>query len=159
MNRAELLAVLRGHDIQLNAYAETLFEDSRFTTLARQHLVEIRALSVAELGFDGGATYGQLLAAALESGLAECPLELGPHLRLQFFDQPDGADDAPLTPGRAPHGSITIASSPLDDNDDTAKGFYLRRVHGVLWLRGYRSWRGHIWSPSDVLVFSKGTTA
>ena len=159
MSRSELLAALREHNIQLNQYAEALFDDRRFTTLRRQHVVEIVALSVAELGFGEGATYGQIIARALESGWVECPLELGPHLRMQFPDQPDGADGKPLTHGRAPPGSITVASPPLDDSDETAKGFYLRRVESVLWLRGYRSWSGHIWGPEDVFVFSKGRTA
>jgi hypothetical protein len=73
--------------------------------------------------------------------------------------EPDGADGKPLTHGRAPPGSITVASSPLDDSDETPKGFYLRRVDGVSWLRGYWSRPGHIWSPRDVLVFSRGSGA
>ena len=155
MSKSELLRALRERNVQFNNAAEALFEDRRFTTLGRQHLIEIAALSVAELGFGEGATYGQLIARALESGLIECPLEIGPHLRLQFLDQPDGADGMPLTHGRAPPGSITVASPPLDDTDETPKGFYLRRVDGALSLRGYWSWSGHIWSPEDVLVFSR----
>jgi hypothetical protein len=157
IDRSELLSVLRERNVQLNEAAETLFRDHRFTTLARRHVVEITALSVADLGFGEGATYGQVIARALELGLTECPLELGPHLRIQFLDQPDGADGMPLTHGRAPPGSITVASPPLDDGDETAKGFYLRRVDAVLWLRGYWSWSGHIWSPEDVFMFSRGT--
>lgn len=153
--KSELLAALREHDVQINQAAETLFADSRFTTLGARHVVEIAAVSVAELGFGDGATYGQLKARALESGLVECPLELGPHLRMQFRHQPEGADAKPLIRGRAPLGSITVASSPLDDSDETAKGFYLRRADSVLWLRGYWSWPGHIWSPDAVLVFSR----
>jgi hypothetical protein len=159
LSKPELLAALRAHDVQLNQAAETLFEDPRFTTLRGRHVVEIAALSVADLGFGEGATYGQLVARALESGLVECPLELGPHLRMQLRDQPDGADGKPLSHGRAPHGSITVASSPLDDVDEAPKGFYLRRVNAVSWLRGYWSWPGHIWSPEDVLVFSTGSAA
>jgi hypothetical protein len=159
MGKSELLAALREHDVRLNQAAEALFEDPRFTTLGGRHVVEIAALSVAELGFGEGATYGQLVARALESELVECPLELGPHLRMQFRDQPDSTDGKPLTHGRAPPGSITVASSPLDDRDETAKGFYLRRVDGVSWLRGYWSWPGHLWSPQDVVVFSRRCVA
>ncbi len=159
IGRSELLAALREQNVRLNGAAEALFRDHRFTTLSRRHDVEIAALSVAELGFGEGATYGQLIARAFELGLTECPLELGPHLRVQFLDQPDSTDGTPLTHGRAPPGSITVASSPLDDGDETAKGFYLRRVDTVLWLRGYWSWPGHIWTPEDVLVFSRGTAA
>jgi hypothetical protein len=159
LSKSELLAALREHDVQLNQAAEALFEDPRFTTLGAQQVVEVESISVAELGFGEGATYGQLIARALESGLVECPLELGPHLRMQFRNQPDWADGKPLTRGRAPPGSITVASSPLDESDETAKGFYLRRVDSVSWLRGYWSWPGHIWSPEAVLVFSKCSAA
>jgi hypothetical protein len=155
MSRSDLRRALRDRDVQLNSAAEALFEDRRFTTLARQHVIRVSALSVAALGFAEGATYGQLVAAALASGWTECPLELGPHLRLQFPDQADGTDGLPMTHGRAPPGSITVASPPLDDSDETPKGFYLRRVDGALWLRGYRSWSGHVWSPGDVLVFAR----
>ena len=112
-------------------------------------------MSVAELGFADGATYGQLTVRALDFGLVECPLELGPHLRTQFLNQPESGDGSPLTHGRAPAGSITVASPPLDESDDTPKGFYLRRVDGVLWLRGYWSWDGHIWGPTDLLLFAR----
>lgn len=159
MSKSEMLRGLREQGVQLNHAADALFEDRRFTTLDRQQLIEIEARSVAELGFDEGATYGELLARALESGLVECPIETGPHLRLQFLDHPDGADGKSMTHGRAPPGSITVASAMLDDTDETPKGFYLRRVADVLWLRGYRSWSGHIWSPEDILVYSKGIAA
>jgi len=155
MGRPELLAALREHGVQLNEAAEGLFRDPRFTTLARERVVGIAALSVAELGFPDGATYGQLIGRARELELTECPLELGPHLRIRVLDQPETAHGGPVTRGRAPPGSITVASPPLDDRDETAKGFYLRRADGVSWLRGYWSWPGHVWTPDGVLVFSK----
>jgi hypothetical protein len=155
MDKRELLQALRDQKVQLNQAGEALFEDRRFTTLRQKKVIEIACLSVADLGFVEGATYQQLTARALESGLVECPLELGPYLRLQLLDQPEGSAGVPATKHRAPPGSITIASSPLDDCEETPKGFYLRRIDAVLWLRGYWSWPGHIWSPEDVLVFSR----
>ena len=44
---------------------------------------------------------------------------------------------------------------PLDDTDETPKGFYLRRIDGVPWLRGYWSWPGHLWSPEDRRLFAR----
>ena len=153
--KSALLQALREHEVQLNEAAEALFEDPRFAPAAASQVIDIVSLSVADLGFPEGATYGQLTARALESGWVECPLELGPHLRLQFVDQAEGADGSAVTHGRAPPGSITVASPPLDETDETPKGFYLRRVDGVLCLRGYRSWPGHVWGPDDVLVFRR----
>ena len=155
MDKRELIQALRQQSVQLNQAAEVLFDDPRFTPLPQSKVIEIALVSVSALGFGEGATYQQLTERALKSGLVECPLELGPHLRLQFPDQPEGSAGRPATQHRAPPGSITIASSPIDDCDDTPKGFYLRRIDGVLWLRGYWSWPGHIWSPEDVLVFSR----
>jgi hypothetical protein len=36
-------------------------------------------------------------------------------------------------------------------------GFYLRRIQGVLWLRGYRSALEHIWSADDRFVFRRAS--
>ena len=155
MDKRDLLQALREHKVQLNQAAKILFEDRRFTPRSQSKVIEIAFLTVADLGFGEGATYEQLMARALQSGLVESPLELGPYLRMQFLHQPEGTDDSPTTQHRAPRGSITVASSPLDNCEKTPKGFYLRRIDGVLWLRGYWSWPGHIWSPEDLLVFSR----
>ena len=155
MSKSELLQALRDQSVQLNRAAEMLFADLRFTVLGRKQDFEIAPVSVADLGFGEGATYAQLTARALESGLSECPLELGPHLRLQFPDQPEGACDTSTTHGRAPPGSITVASPPLDDSDETPRGFYLRRAGGVLWLRGYWASPDHIRNPDAVFVFAR----
>ena len=48
---------------------------------------------------------------------------------------------------------VTVASAPLCDDEEVPKGFYLRRIEGVLWLRGYQSWSGHVWSGEDTFVF------
>jgi len=155
-DKSELLQALREHHVQMNRAAQALFEDPRFTPLSQDQVIDIATLSVADLGFAEGAGYGEIIALARESGLVECPLELGPHLRMQFLDQPEGVVTIPTMHGRAPHDSVTIASPPLDDSDETPKGFYLRRIDGGLWLRGYWSWSGHVWSPEDVFVFSRG---
>jgi hypothetical protein len=141
---------LRARGVALNDAAEALFADPRFPTLAPFDL-PIVAVTVAELGFADGATFDALCARAAARGLGLAPLALGPHLRLARWDQPDST--APPTPGRAPPGALTVASAPLDDDDTTPAGFYLRRADGLVWLRGYRSWPGHRWRPDDVLVF------
>src|SRR5262245_61745268 len=112
------MQALREHGVQLNRAAEALFEDRRFTTLTQSKVIEIAVVSVSDLGFGEGATYQQLTERALEFSLVECPLELGPHLRVQFLDQPEGSAGFPATQHRAPPGSITIASSPLDDYEE-----------------------------------------
>jgi hypothetical protein len=155
VDKRELVRGLREHDVRLNEAAEALFEDRRFVPLGRRAVVEIAFVSVGDLGLPDGATYEQLVRRALKSGLVESPLELGAELRMRFRNQPEGSAGFPAREHRAPHGSVTVASSPLDGSDETPKGFYLRRIEGVLWLRGYRSWPGHIWASEDVFVFSR----
>lgn len=159
IDKRDLLRALRGRNVQFNQAAEVLFQDQRFTSLSRSRVVEIAALSVGDLGFGEGATYDQLTARALASGWVQCPLELGPHLRLQFLDQAEGSVGFPATKHRAPPGSITVASVPLDDHEETPKGFYLRRIDGVLWLRGYWAHPGNVWRPDDVLLYARDGSA
>lgn len=151
--KPELMKQLRSAGVELNAYAQALFDDSRFSPANAITSVGVTALSVADLGLPDGARFAEILARAEDLGLSPCPLEMGPHLRLQFLQQVEASVGHPATAQGAPAGSLTVASLPLDDSDETPKGFYLRRVDGRLWLRGYRSWPGHVWSPCDQLVF------
>ena len=155
MGKLELMEALRAHHVQLNQAAEILFEDGRFVPMREGMVIEIAFVSVGDLGFQDGATYEQLNKRAREIGLAESPLDLGPHLRLQFLHQPEVPGGSLASQHRAPPGSITVASAPLDESEETPKGFYLRRVDGALWLRGYRAPAEHVWSPEDVFVFSR----
>jgi len=157
LDAPSLLHSLNRFGARLNRAASILFQHPHFTTLERPHVVDIAYRSVAALGFSEGATYRQIVGRALEAGLTECPLELGPHLRMQFPDQLEVP--ATATSGRAPPGSITIASCPLDDAEPTPKGFYLRSLGGVSWLRGYWSPHDHVWAATDVLVFSRAIVA
>lgn len=126
--------------------------DQRFTTSLTRTLVEAVQLRVAELGLPGGGRFAQIVRRAARRGLDVCPLELGRHLRLALLHQPESVSEKPAARGRAPVGSITIASGELSSDDNLPKGFYLRRIRGVLWLRGYRSWADHFWSPEDEFV-------
>jgi hypothetical protein len=159
VDKPSLLHALAVHGVRLNQAAEGLFQDPRFAPFEHSYSVEIAYVSVAALGFSEGATYQRITARAFEQGLAECPLELGPHLRLQFLDQIEAPAAAPAGIRGAPPGSITIASRSLDDSELTPRGFYLRRLAGVSWLRGYWSPADHVWTASDVFVFLRGSTA
>ena len=102
--------------------------------------MQIVERTVGGLGFPDGATLSQLFEAAAEHGLRPCPPATGPHLRLSTLGQ-EAAPDSIMSNGRAPSGSVTIASTPLRDDDEYPKGFYLRVVDGVPWLRGYAGTR------------------
>jgi hypothetical protein len=153
--RDQLRRELELRGVKLNESGEELFANPAFTTAKESLLIECVELSVADLGFAAGATIEALSKKAAELGLALCPLEVGPHLRLQYLDQPEGFLGYPPSQHRAPPGSLTVASPALAEDHETPKGFYLRKISGVLWLRGYRSGPEHMWSPKDRLVFCR----
>lgn len=153
LTKAALRHALQHNAILLNESAEQLFASDQFTTAATRYALTTVELTVRDLGFPDGATMAVIEAQASALGLGLCPLELGPHLRLHYLDQPEGYWGQPLLEYQAPSGSITVASAPLVANDDFPKGFYLRRIQGVLWLRGYRSGPDHLWSPGDHFIF------
>jgi hypothetical protein len=152
-NKEKLLAELERAGIQLNEAARTLLSSKQFTTsMPSRQLITVE-LTVRQLGFTQGATLCALHDQATALGLFPPPLDLGPHLRLQYLDQAEGFWGHPVTEHQAPPGSITIASAPLSEEDEFPKGFYLRRIKGALWLRGYRCGMEHLWNSGDRLVF------
>ncbi len=153
LTKAELLQALQRNAIAMNASGERLFASDQFTTSETRYAVTTVELTVRDLGFPRGATIAAIYGRAAALGLGLCPLELGPHLRLQYRDQPEGDWGKPVRRHQAPCGSITIASEQLAADDDFPKGFYLRRIKGVLWLRGYRSGPEHVWEPEDHFIF------
>lgn len=155
LTKSQLVRTLRQASIRLNRYAMKLFRDDRFTVSDTKHVVRTVELTVGDLGYVQGATSIEILVTAGRFGLDPCPLELAPYLRLAYLDQPEGSFGSPIRQHRAPLGSITVASKPLDADPATPKGFYLRRIDGALWLRGYLSDAAHVWSPKDHLVFSE----
>lgn len=153
-DKVELLSRLDAAGVKLNDYAKALFADQGFSTSPAETTITIKELTVAELGLRAGGTFRRIIARAKDLGLSECPLEGAPHLRLQSLDQPEGSLGQPPSKHRAPHGSITVAA--LLPAGDLVMGFYLRRIDGELWLRGFRCSADHVWSPEDVFAFAAG---
>lgn len=153
LSRQELRAALDGLGVLLNASAEVLLNNAIFDQqrLESFHVVKC---TVGQLGITGGATLSSIFSRAHEAGLSLCPNVTGPYLRLAMAGQAS-APDSVMSNGSAPSGSITIASAPLDDDDVLPKGFYLRAVNEVLWLRGYHATEEHIWSADDCFAFAR----
>lgn len=150
LDRDELLAQLSRRGVELNPSARELVQLPDFdspTTVTVHPLVR----TVAELGLADGASLSSILQAVTERGFELVPLVAAPWLRLAMLDQA-GASDSIASTGRAPSGSLTIASPPPSGDDDVPKGFYLRVIDGVPWLRGYRCDDEHPWSGDDAFL-------
>ncbi|AOH56574.1 helicase [Peribacillus muralis] len=155
LTKSQLIHKLQQYSILMNDYGERLLADDKFTTSDTKYSLQTVELTVGDLGFPHGATTAQIFKKASELGFELCPLELGPHLRLGYLDQPEGYLGNPLLRHQAPSDSITIASEILTEDDDFPKGFYLRRINDLLWLRGYRADHLHVWNPNDHFIFCK----
>ncbi|MEK5475660.1 helicase [Paenibacillus sp. FSL R5-0407] len=155
LTKSQLIQKMQEHSIMINEYGEQLLTDNRFSISDKKYRLQTVELTVSDLGFRDGATTDQIFKRATELGLELCPLELGPYLRLQYLDQPEGYSGDALQRHQAPSGSITIASEILTKDDDFPKGFYLRRISDTLWLRGYCADDLHVWNPYDHFIFVK----
>ncbi|MFD1848896.1 helicase [Oceanobacillus bengalensis] len=153
LTKSQLIQKMQQQSILMNAYGKRLFSEDKFTTSDTKYTLKIVELAIRDLGFPRGATMPQIYKRANELGLELCPLELGPHLRLAYLDQPEGYSGKPSLRHEAPSGSITIASDIISEDDNFPKGFYLRKMSDVLWLRGYIADHLHIWSPDDYFIF------
>ncbi|MEN2766091.1 helicase [Ornithinibacillus xuwenensis] len=149
----QLRLKLQQQSILLNEYAQVLLSDEDFTTSNIKYILKTVDLRVTDLGFPNGATLPQIFDRAIKLGLELCPIELGPHLRLMYLDQPEGHRERLSQQHTAPSGSITIASNVVKEDDLFPKGFYLSNINGVLWLRGYTADNQHIWNPCDHFIF------
>ncbi len=155
LSKTDLIEKLKQNSILMNEYGKKLLTDDKFTTSHIKHSLHTVELTVSNLGFPNGTTTSQLYKRAAELGLTLCPIELGPYLRLAFTDQPEEYSENLLKRKQAPLGSITIASEILTENDNFPKGFYLRKINGTLWLRGYIADQLHIWNPHDHFIFCR----
>ncbi len=154
VSKADLLERIQAMGIKVNSIALEIFTDEDFRTQERESTIEVIGTTVGELGLTDGGVLGQAIDAAEALGYGLCPLELGPHLRLAYLDQEEGSVGFAATQHQAPPGSITIIDQRPNEDKSEYRGFYLRRIEGNLWLRGYKSWSGHVWQPQDMLVFT-----
>lgn len=154
LSKPQLIDKMQQQNILLNELVKKLFAADTFATSIDPYVLKTVELSVHDLGLPEGGTITEIYRRADHLGLELCPLELGPFLRLGYIDQPEGLLDSHKQ-NQAPNGSITVASKIVTEDDNFPKGFYLRMLNGVLWLRGYVCDDQHVWDPSDRFIFVK----
>lgn len=137
--------------VELNDYARMLLAHQIFDSVRPAEQANFASFRVQDLGIQQPATLKTILDLAMSRGLALCPASAGPFLRLAIMDQQNSTNST-LSAGKKPANSLTIASLPLG-TDDIPKGFYLRVVDGVPWLRGYRCENAYEFGPEDAFIF------
>src|SRR3989338_9869010 len=84
----QFLEELVSKQINISDYAQDMLKSKDFAYLKKSEGVQLIRISVADLGFDRGATTDQVYGRAQSLGLELCPAEVGPHYRLKYIDQP-----------------------------------------------------------------------
>lgn len=153
LSKIDLMNKLNEKDIFINELGKQLLMDGRMSVSEKMYELKTIELTVGDLGLIDGAVLPDIYEQAIKKGLFLCPLETGPYLRLAYLDQPEGYTDKPLYEKRAPYGSITIASEKVDKREDFPRGFYIRKIEGRLWLRGYVADDIHKWNSNDRFLF------
>jgi len=73
---------------KISTWASHIIRRFEFIVTPKPTEINLAVVSVADLGFAGGATRAEIYARAQELGYSLCPPEVGPQLRLQYLNQP-----------------------------------------------------------------------
>jgi hypothetical protein len=98
------------------------------------------SFSVENLGFPNGATTQEIYQKATELGLEICPAEVGPLLRLNYPDQPNGE-------------YLWVAMESIITSDGNQHVFSVRHGHGELKLNTHWDSPGGRWDGGHRFVF------
>lgn len=144
-SKEDLLKRLIAEGIHLNEYAKILLSSDVFEASPSEEAADIVELSVQDLGFTNGATFEEIFSRIEHLHLNLCTLEIGPYLRLNYLGQQEETETGK---NKAPKGSITIFSKiEKQEDEEFPKGFYIRKIDGRLWLRGYVCPIDYLWPP------------
>ncbi len=126
----------------LGEWANDILGKTTFKAAKKKTEIDLVVISVAELGFKNGATLQDIYQRAQELGFDICPPEVGPQLRLQYKDQPNG-EWLPI--GMEP---VVVSNGPL-------RVFSVGRDDSGLWFDGHWGHPGAFWDPDDRWVFAR----
>jgi len=139
-NADEFRKALKKDGFKIGDWGNDILGKPAFTVSSAEEEIQLANVSVADLGFKEGATYGNICAKAKELGLELCPNEVGPQLRLQYKDQPKGE-------------YLRIAMEPISDSDGILDIFRVAHDDDGLWLLGSNGRSDYFWSANDRFVF------
>ena len=81
---------LRRAGFEVSSYAVAMMRRPELVLAREKARVELVTASMRELGLEHESTLQTIYAKAKERGWSSCPPEVGPQLRLQYVDQPEG---------------------------------------------------------------------
>lgn len=135
---ADLRKALKHGGFQISDWASSILDRTPLASQATT--VDLAKVTVAELGFQNGATTAEIYARARERGLELCPAEVGPVLRMAYNDQ-------------AVSEWLAIGMEQIAGPDGRPRVFSVKHDEDGLWLDHYRVWPDDGWGPGIGFVF------
>lgn len=114
----------------------------RISVAPKPTTVELVLVTGAELGFPNGASRKNIYNKAFNFGLDPCPAEVGPQLRLQYSEQPNGE-------------WILIGMEPIADSDGGLGVLCVAHDDYGRWLNGNNGRPGNFWDGDNRWVFCR----
>ena len=140
--KKELMKEMEKNKVWISNYAKSMIDNPDFTTSKKQEHLNLVRISVKDLGFPNGAKTDKIYKKAQGLGLELCPAEVGPQLRLQYLDQPNG-------------DWFYIGMKQISDSDGDPSVFdVFRNGDGRLELSDIDASPDRRWSGSNEFVFS-----
>lgn len=141
----DFLALLKKHSFGIGDEAECFLLRNRIIFAVKESEFNLVKVSVEELGCTHRPTYNEVCLQAVRLGLHECPAQVGPQLRLQYLDQPEGE-------------WLTIGMEPIEGYGGIKYVFGVARTSrisdkGGLSVCHINKTGALTWRPQDVFVF------
>ena len=139
----EFRQALKADGMKIGDWGNYILGKPAFKVASELTEIELVPATVAELGFKNGARRKDIYKRALELGLALCPNEVGPQLRLQYKNQQNGE-------------RLLIAMEPITDPYGNLRVFSVGYYGDDIWLRAYVGLLpDDFWRADRVWVFAR----
>ncbi|MFH1608900.1 MAG: hypothetical protein ABH951_02720 [Patescibacteria group bacterium] len=129
---------IEAQGMKIYSYAQDMLK--KIESLKNKEKADLVSFSVEQLGFPNGATLEKIYERAKELDLELCPPQVGPELRLNYKDQPNGE-------------YLRIAMDSIADRDGSPGVFLVACDGDGLWLDDDRGDLDSLWSGDDRFVF------
>jgi len=137
-NADEVRKVLGNAGMNISSYADDIL--GKIPLATEETEIALALVSLSDLGLGSRASRGDIYERAGELGLRKCPKEVGPQLRRQYDDQPEGE-------------WVIVASEPIADSDGDFELFFVARDGNGLWLDSDYGNSDRFWRIYDRFVF------
>ena len=155
VTKETLINSLNEHNIRINPLGEKLLKSKLIQVSNEKKNIQLTELSLHELGFENGANLLEIIKASQKIGLKVCPVEVAPFLRLNYQQTDTQGMVSMEKQFKTPEGAVTVVSEIIKDQVSFPKWFYLRKIDGELWLRGYVCDYEHIFESHERFILER----